>query len=63
MAAWETDPDPILHGGEDPLLAEDLDDLYNQYDTFDPYLYNSDEEMLDLEEMGATPLFLATAAN
>ena len=26
-------------------------------------MYNSDEEPLDLEDMGATPLFLATAAN
>ena len=33
----EDDPDPLLHGGEDPLLAEDLSDLYSQYDQFNPF--------------------------
>jgi len=64
MSSWEDDPDPLLHGGEDPLLSEDLSDLYADYGQFDPYGFNSDEmDNIDLEEMGATPLFLAAAAN
>ena len=61
MTSWEADPDPLLHGGEDPLLSEDLSDIYSAYSSFDPFHYNADD--LVLEEMGTTPLFLAAAAN
>ena len=61
MTAWEADPDPLLHGGEDPLLAEDLTDIYSQYDAFNPFDLQQDD--LDLQSMGTTPLFLAAAAS
>ena len=61
MASWEHDPDPLLHGGEDPLLAEDLSDIYSSYDAFNPFDLQQDD--LDLGSMGTTPLFLAAAAN
>jgi hypothetical protein len=61
MTSWEADPDPLLHGGEDPLLSEDLSDIYSAYSSFDPFHYNADD--LVLEDMGTTPLFLAAAAN
>ena len=62
MTSWEDDPDPLLHGGEDPLLAEDLSDIYAGYAAFDP-LGGFNSDTLDLEVMGTTPLFLAAAAN
>ena len=51
----------LLHGGEDPLLSEDLSDIYSAYSSFDPFNMNTDD--LVLEDMGTTPLFLAAAAN
>merc|ERR1712151_170996 len=60
--AWEADDDPLLHGGRDPLLSEDLESMYGSFsvDSSDPFGMQPDDVQLD--KLGTTPLFLAAAA-